>query len=89
MELLREQEVDSLEALEERIRRAVDLVTRLRREKDAAIAERDSALREAAEARGEASRISEELETLQAERKQVRNRIEKLLGQIDSLGVAS
>ena len=40
---------------------------------------------EAAAARAEAARLSGELKTLQAERKQVRTRIEKLLGQIDQL----
>ena len=33
----------------------------------------------------ETSRLRDELQSLQAERKQVRNRIEKLLGQIDQL----
>ena len=34
----------------------------------------------------QAARLSEEVKNLQAERKQVRARIEKLLGQIDELG---
>jgi FtsZ-binding cell division protein ZapB len=74
MELLRDQEIDSLGTLEERIQQAVELVVRLRRERDAAAAERDAAIRE----HGAAQR-------LRAERKHVRNRIEKLLGQIDAL----
>jgi FtsZ-binding cell division protein ZapB len=69
---------DSLSHLEERIQHAVQLVTRLRREKDAALAE-------AADAKAEATRLAEEVKSLQAERKQVRGRIEKLLGQIDEL----
>ena len=73
-----EQESDSLSSLEERITLAVQLVARLRKEKE-------SALHEAAESKAEAARLAEELRTLQAERKQVRNRIEKLLGQIDQL----
>jgi FtsZ-binding cell division protein ZapB len=73
-----EQETDSLGALEQRIQQAVQLVVRLRQEKDAA-------LQEAAAARAEAGRLSDELKTLHAERKQVRSRIEKLLGQIDQL----
>jgi FtsZ-binding cell division protein ZapB len=40
---------------------------------------------EAAEAKAAAARLSEEVKTLQSERKQVRSRIEKLLGQIDQL----
>jgi hypothetical protein len=75
-----EQEVDSLAGLEERIQRAVQLVFKLRQEKEAA-------LQEAAEARAEAARLDEEVRGLQAERKQVRLRIEKLLGQIDQLSV--
>jgi regulator of replication initiation timing len=74
-----EQDTDSLNSLEERIQRAVQLVARLRQE-------RDSAVEEAAQARLENERLSGELQTLQAERKQVRTRIEKLLGQIDQLG---
>ena len=73
-----EQESDSLSSLEQRIQQAVDLVVRLRKEKDAAV-------EEAALAKAEAARLSEELRSLQTERKQVRSRIEKLLGQIDQL----
>ena len=73
-----EQETDALSGLEERIQKAVQLVTRLREEKQAALAD-------AAEARAENARLAEELKNLQAERRQVRTRIEKLLGQIDGL----
>jgi FtsZ-binding cell division protein ZapB len=69
---------DSLSHLEERIQRAVQLVARLRQEKEAALAE-------AAEARADAARLADEVKNLQAERKQVRSRIERLLGQIDEL----
>jgi FtsZ-binding cell division protein ZapB len=75
-----EHETDSLSTLEERIQQAVQLVSRLRQEKEAA-------LQDAAQARGEAARLSEELKVLHSERKQVRSRIEKLLGQIDQLSV--
>ena len=73
-----ETETDSLGSLEERIQQAIQLVVRLRKEKDAALAE-------AAGAKADAARLGAELKTLQAERKQVRARIEKLLGQIDQL----
>jgi chromosome segregation ATPase len=73
-----EQESDSLSSLEERISLAVQLVARLRKEKEAALGE-------AAAAKADAARLADELKTLQAERKQVRSRIEKLLGQIDQL----
>ena len=72
------QDVDSLSSLEERIQQAVQLVTRLRRERDAAV-------EQAAGAAGERARLADELKTLQAERQQVRSRIEKLLSQIDQL----
>jgi uncharacterized membrane protein len=74
-----ELETDSLAGLEERVQKAVALVQRLRQEKEAA-------LKELAEAKLESSHLSEELEALRAERKQVRGRIEKLLGHIDQLG---
>ena len=67
-----------LRSLEERIQKAVQLVARLRQEKEVAV-------QEAASAHAEASKLSEELRMLQDERKQVRNRIEKLLAQIDQL----
>ena len=76
-----QQELDSLGHLEERITRAVELVTSLRAEKSAlesqlasSIAERDS--------------VRQELDDLRSERKQVRTRIEKLLGQMDLLSGA-
>jgi FtsZ-binding cell division protein ZapB len=73
-----EQESDSLSSLEQRIQQAVDLVGRLRKEKE-------TALEQAALAKAEAARLSEELRSLQSERKQVRTRVEKLLSQIDQL----
>ena len=86
-----ESELDSLANLEERIRRAVELVATLK-------AERDAALSDLAEARGamaelaalkkaavDAERLRQEVDGLRAERKQVRVRIEKLLGQMDQL----
>ena len=73
-----EGETDSLGSLEERIQQAIQLVVRLRREREAAIAE-------AASAKAEAARLAAELKTLHTERKQVRARVEKLLGQIDQL----
>jgi len=79
------QESDSLSSLEERIQRAVKLVTRLRQEKESAVADAAAARAETAEARAEADRLADEVRTLQTERKQVRNRIERLLGQIDEL----
>ncbi len=72
------EDTDALQNLEERILRAVDLVAHLRQEKDAAVKASD-------ELKAENTRLSEELEALKSERKQVRGRIEKLLGQMDTL----
>jgi FtsZ-binding cell division protein ZapB len=77
----REPENDTLGHLEERIQKAVALVQRLRQEKDAA-------LKELAASQDSNARLSEEVESLQAERLHVRNRLEKLLGHIDQLGPA-
>ncbi len=76
-----EQDADSLMGLEERIQQTVQLVARLRKERDAAV-------EQAAEAKAELERAAVEVKTLQDERKQVRARIEKLLGQIDQLSGA-
>jgi seryl-tRNA synthetase len=77
-----ESEVDALVELEERIRRTVELVATLRSERDAALEQLAAAQKSAA---GETTKIKAEIDTLQAERKQVRTRIEKLLGQMDQL----
>jgi FtsZ-binding cell division protein ZapB len=84
---------DSLASLEELITKAVDVVSRLRSEKEAlatqletVLAERDAAQKEASAANLQAQKIAQELEDLRSERKQVRTRIEKLLGQMDLLG---
>ena len=70
--------MDSLAHLEERITRAVELVSQLRAQNaelqeqlTAAAADRDS--------------VQAELDDLRSERKQVRTRIEKLLGQMELL----
>jgi len=76
-----EQESDSLSSLEERIQRAVALVTRLRQE-------RDAAMEVAEQARAEAARLAADNQNLLAERGQVRARIEKLLGQIDQISAS-
>jgi FtsZ-binding cell division protein ZapB len=88
-------ETAALDHLEERIRRAVELVAALRAERDAALADAESARRTAAAALAEAERLRQqaagaealrsELEGLRSQRKQVRVRIEKLLGQMDLL----
>lgn len=74
----REDELDSLAGLEERIVKAVELIARLKKEKEAAVSE-------ASDARAQAARLGEEMDSLRSERKHVRTRIEKLLGQMDLL----
>ena len=61
----------ALSHLEDRIRRAVELVSTLRMERDAAVAD--------------AQKFRQELEELRVQRKQARMRVEKLLGQMDTL----
>jgi FtsZ-binding cell division protein ZapB len=77
--------LDPLASLEDRIRRAADLVSRLRAERDSAVAERDAARKAAGAALTEQQKMRGELDSLRVERKQVRQRIEKLLGQMDVL----
>ena len=74
----RTEETDALQSLEERIVKAVELLAQYRQERDVAV-------KASEELKAENKLLSEELETLQSERKQVRSRIEKLLGQMDSL----
>lgn len=76
-----QRELDSLSHLEERITRAVELVNGLKAEK----AELESQLANAA---AENDALREELDQLRGERRQVRTRIEKLLGQMELLNGA-
>jgi len=78
-------QTDSLASLEERVIRAVQLVSELREERDGLRKQLEGAEKEIAELRTQNADLSEAVEGLQAERKQVRGRIEKLLGQMDLL----
>jgi FtsZ-binding cell division protein ZapB len=73
-----QREIDPLASLEERITRAVELVANLRAEKSDLEAQLRSALEER-------DSFRQDLDELRNERKQVRTRIEKLLGQMDLL----
>jgi FtsZ-binding cell division protein ZapB len=73
-----QQEKDPLAILEDRITRAAELVANLRAEK----ADLEAQVRSALEDRDS---YRQELDELRSERKQVRTRIEKLLGQMDLL----
>jgi seryl-tRNA synthetase len=88
----RAEEIDSLASLEERIHRAVQVVSQLRQEKDTiqklfeeAVAEKEAGDKTLADLREQNKLLSEEVDELKAERRQVRSRIEKLLGQMDML----
>ena len=96
MELFIAEDSDSLASLEERITRAVQLVrtlrdqnTDLQRKLESVTTERDAALANLSKSKhadAEAEKYKAELDQLKGERKHVRNRIEKLLGQMDLLG---
>ena len=93
------EDVDTLSGLEDRILRAVQLVGKLKEENaelkarlataeteaQAAVAARTDAEEALAAFKANATKAERELETLQIERKQVKARIEKLLGQMDLL----
>jgi FtsZ-binding cell division protein ZapB len=101
--------VDTLASLEERINRAVQVISQLRVDNDhlqtklkkatedisALQSERDEAQsfseefqRENTALEAKVATLGEELETLRGERKQVKHRIEKLLGQLDLLSAS-
>ena len=81
-------DIDSLANLEERILRTVEVVNTLRSERDEAISELTVARKAATNAVAESQRMKAELDELRGERKKVRTRIEKLLGQMDLLSGA-
>jgi len=78
-------DLDSLASLENRIRSVVELVERLRTERDAALAELHAVRNTAATSVTDTQKLRQEVDSLKDERKQVRTRIEKLLGQVESL----
>jgi uncharacterized coiled-coil DUF342 family protein len=102
METVHEEGIDTLASLEQRVHRAVELLTSLRGENQelneqpsAARLERDERQKELDQARSSLSSteeqvkaLSEELNELRSERKQVKSRIEKLLGQMDLLSAS-
>lgn len=96
------EEVDTLTGLEERILRAVSVVSQLKQENAdlksrlaeaedearLANAARNRAESELAGLRANSGKAEKDLEELLAERKLVKARIEKLLGQLDLLGAS-
>ncbi|MBI2686391.1 MAG: cell division protein ZapB [Acidobacteria bacterium] len=96
------EDTDTLTGLEDRILRAVQLVGKLKEENAElkerlaaaesearlAIAARQEAEESLASYKHNAGKAEQELELLQAERRQVKARIEKLLGQMDILSAS-
>lgn len=81
-------QTDALGMLEERIQRAVALVVRLRQEKDSALTELAETQAAWEESQNANAKLTEELNAMHSERNQVRERLERLLGHIDTLGTA-
>ncbi len=89
---LQAEDRDTLVGLEERILKTVELVNQLRqrneslqRQLNEALAGKADAEKAVAEARADAAHAIQEMDSFRNERKQVRTRIEKLLGQMDLL----
>lgn len=79
-------QADDFQALEERVMRLVELVRGERRER-AKAEENAATLQQLLEEQGaQLARTEEELRSLSSDRDQVRNRVERLLKQLDDLG---
>jgi len=72
---------DALASLEERITRAVQVLTAMR-------SENEQLQRDKSELQQKVQQLSEEVDALRGERKQVKTRIEKLLTQLDLLSAS-
>jgi FtsZ-binding cell division protein ZapB len=79
-------ENDPLDHLEERIQKAVALVTRLREENLSNEKVIDALRVDLEESQNANAKLAAEAESLRQERQVVRTRLEKLLGHIDQLG---
>jgi len=77
--------VDDFSALEDRVLRAVELVKRERQARGAAEDRAVKAETHLSEQTALTERLQEELNTLRAERDHVRQRVERLLTQLDAL----
>ena len=77
--------VDDFSALEERILRAVNLVKRERLARAAAEQRADLAESRLAEQNQAAENLQKEVEALRSEREQVRQRVDRLLSQLDAI----
>lgn len=89
MESITEPQLDALASLEARISKAASVIGQLRKERDSAVEEAELLRLERDELRDKLAKLESERETMQTERKAVRTRIEKLLGQMDLISSES
>ena len=102
MEVVNEEGLDTLVSLEQRIQDAVEVLTSLRKENESlrellavaqseredSISALESVRKQLSSSEAEVGRLSHELGGLREERKQVKVRIEKLLGQMELLSAS-
>lgn len=80
---------DALASLEARIAKAVEVVSELRTEREIIMKDLESAIAAKAAADQEVARLKQENDTLRAEHGAVKDRIQKVLGQLDQLNSPS
>lgn len=80
-----DQQFDALASLEERIAKAVELMSDLRQEREIIMKDLESAIAAKEVAERETARLQQQVETLQAEQQTVKSRLQKILGQLDLL----
>ena len=102
METINEEAIDTLESLEQRVQRAVEVLNALRSEnhelsQQLAAAkdeterfrgELEQARQQLSESDSQLKQLTDDVAHLRDERKHVKSRIEKLLGQMDLLGAS-
>src|SRR3954452_3118928 len=76
------------DGLQAKLKKAGDDISKLQSERDEAQSFSEEFQRENTALEAKVATLSEELETLRGERKQVKHRIEKLLGQLDLLSAS-
>lgn len=80
-----EQHADALASLEERIAKAVEIVSELRQEREIIMKDLEASIAAKETAEQEIIRLRQENDSLLAEQQTVKARIQKVLGQLDSL----
>ena len=76
---------DALASLEERIAKAVEIMSDLRQEREIIMKDLEAAIAAKEVADRETARLQQQVESLQAEQQTVKTRLQKILGQIDLL----